>query len=71
MDKKQELILALEDAIEQLKDNDKKVIQELLKWLKASNNLYCHFIEHQCFYFWLVDKKLVKKSLISEIWGRG
>ena len=68
---KDELIKEVETALEKLDGSNKSIIKDLLKWLNNTSNLYCHFIDNQMVYLWLVDNGYIKKSLISEIWGRG
>ena len=68
---KNELIGAVENAINELDGANKDILNTLLKYLKNTSNLYCHFIDNQLIYLWLVDRGYIKKSLISKIWGRG
>ena len=52
---KDELIKEVKTALEKLDGSNKEIIQNLLKWLKNTSNVYCHFVDNQMLYFWLVD----------------
>lgn len=67
---KKQLIIALEKAIKKVEGKEnKQVLINLLNKLEKCNNIYCHYIENRCLYWWLVDNQYIAKSVIDNIGG--
>lgn len=67
---KKELTIALEKAIKKVEGKEnKQVLKDLLNKLEKCNNIYCHYIENRCLYWWLVDHQYIAKSTIDSVGG--